>query len=68
MTMDKAHTKMLKNGYFRFLFLPVLDLDNLNPVRGFMRQIETRSFPLLPSNLNTQQQSVKGVPDAVVVH
>jgi hypothetical protein len=60
-TLDKAHAKMRKFGISRYLFCPFGDRPRRPELtRLYWRGVEDRAMTLLPINMNTQGQSVRG--------
>ena len=66
-SMDKAHAMMKKFGVHLYLFLPMLDLDALEPTVKQTRMVETRGFLLLPHTMNTQHQNQQGKTQAQII-
>ena len=68
-TCDLSHISLKKDGSYRHLSYPTLDLDdNPNLSTEFLRLVETRSFILKRVNLNTQNQNRRGREELHVVH
>ena len=68
LSMDKAHGVMLKNGVYGYLFCQLLDLADDEATVLRLRTIESKTIQVFRYKLNTQQQSMKGIPSVDLVH
>ena len=66
-TLDKAHARMKKFGSYSWLLSPFLQLDAYEFTTHVVRLCESRSFILMQVNMNTQQQSARGIPTHQIV-
>lgn len=66
-TMDRAHAKMLKCGFYLYLFGPLVGFTVFQPTRLLLRRAEVRAMILLDSNLNTQGNVSRESSDGILL-
>ena len=68
-TCDFFHVSLMKQGSYRHLFYPAIDLDDHpNLTTEFLRLAETRNFILKSVNMNTQNQTRRGREELRIIH
>ena len=68
LSMDKAHAFMLKHGVNWFLFCQILNLPQIIATKLRLRTMESKCIFIYRDKMNTQQQSMKGIPSIDLIH